>query len=98
MANAPKKAVRIPKKLADVMDTYFQTSQFAQKHFLKFNKENLLTQIKERAARYGYELDTDHAESDKFKGVFKLSHAKRDIRISRNTLPFAEDWTAPKSK
>lgn len=91
-------AVRIPKKLADAFDTYFQTSSFAQQNFLKFNKDMLLEILAARAERYGYELDLEAAKSDKFKGVFKLSHKKRDVRIGRKNLPFAEDWTVAGTK
>lgn len=84
--------IPIPAPLADVLDTYFQTSRFAQKNFLRFNKEEILTKIERVAARYNYKLD-ESARSDKFKGEFKLNRASRSIRVSSKTLPMAEDWT-----
>lgn len=90
--------VRIPKKLADAFDTYFQTSRFAQRNFVKFNKDLTIGQIQRLAERYGYTLDTDHALGKSFKGTFKISGGRskknpKNLRISARTLPLAEDWT-----
>lgn len=91
------KAVRLPKKLADSFDTYFQTSRYAQKNFTKFDKSLVLTTIKNAADRHGYVLDEEHALSSKFKGVFKISGGKgktpKTLRVSAATLPQAEDWS-----
>ena len=83
--------VKIPAKLADAFDTYFQTSRFAQKNFVKFNKDAVLAHIEKVAARYNYVLDAS-ARSPNFKGVFKLANKSRTLRVSASTLPLAEDW------
>lgn len=89
--------VRLPKKLADAFDTYFQTSRFAQSKFMKFDKRLTIGQIKRLADRHGFELDEAHALGDKFKGTFKINGGKgknkKALRISASTLPLAEDWT-----
>lgn len=90
--------VRIPKKLADSFDTYFQTSRFAQANFTRFNKDMTIGQIKRLAERHGYVLDEEHALGKNFKGTFKISGGKgkkqKSLRVSAATLPLAEDWTA----
>lgn len=88
-----RKQVRIPKKLVDAFDSYFQTSRFAQQHFIKFNKDMTLGQIKRLAERHGYEFDIEHATRGKFRGFFKLhggrGKVKRDFRVTADSLPFA---------
>lgn len=84
--------VKIPAKLADAFDTYFQTSKFAQRNFMRFNKDAVLEQIKTVAKRYNYTIDPS-AFGPNFKGVFKLANKTRTIRVSAATLPMAEDWT-----
>lgn len=84
--------IPMPKPLSDAFDTYFQTSKFAQKNFLKFNKEIVLAAIERAAARYGYTVDRSAYEPG-FKGVFKLNRKTRSLRVSAATLPLAEDWT-----
>lgn len=98
MSNKTNKPVaKLPKKLADAFDTYFQTSRFAQKNFVKFDKSMTLGQIKRIAERHGYTLDEAAALSKNFKGTFKISGGKakrvKHLRVSAATLPFAEDWT-----
>ena len=66
---------------------------------MKFDKSMTLGQIKRLAERYGYEFDMEHATKGKFRGFFKLSGGKRkhrDLRVSLDNLPFAEDWTEQK--
>lgn len=84
--------VSIPKALANELDTYFQTSRFAQKEFTKFNKGTLLARIVKVAARFRYTVDQS-AFGPNFKGVFKLSCKSKALRVSAATLPLAEDWT-----
>lgn len=91
--------VRLPKKLADAFDTYFQTSRFAQTNFVRFDKTMTLGQVKRLAERYGYTFDMEHATKGKFRGFFKLSGGKRkyrDLRVTSDSLPMAEDWTVEK--
>jgi len=84
--------IPMPKALADAFDTYFQTSKFAQKNFIKFDKGMVLPAIEKAAARFGYTVDRSAYEPG-FKGVFKLNRKTRSIRVSASTLPLAEDWT-----
>lgn len=90
--------VKLPKKLADAFDTYYQTSRYAQQQFIPFNKDMILPQLEQRAQRYGFTLDADHARSKAFKGTFKLSGGRKKVpmqlRVSAKSLPLAEDWTA----
>lgn len=87
---------RLPKKLADAFDTYFQTSRFAQAKFMKFDKKLTIGQIKRLAERHGFTLDEEHALGTKFKGTFKISGGKgktpKNLRVSAATLPRAEVW------
>lgn len=89
MSNKP--LVVMPKKLTDTLDAYFQTSKFAQKNFVPFNKELLHAKIREVAGRFNYEV-VGLEEGKDFKGVFKLERKSQKLRVSAKTLPFAEKW------
>lgn len=82
-----KKLIALPRKLADVLDTYYQTSAFAQKNFTKFSRDSLLNMVKDRAARLGYSMT---AGEGKNAGQFEFSRPTQTIRVNRQSFPLAE--------
>lgn len=86
-----KPLVKMPAALADALDTYFQTSRFAQANFLPFNKTLALTKLHDAARRFNYTV-TPVESKGQFKGVFKLDRPSQSLRVSAKTLPLAERW------
>lgn len=81
------KMVALPAKLADSLDTYFQTSAFAQKNFTKFNREMVMATVVKAAARLGYAVTAGEGKS---AGQFVFARATQTLRVTRANFPNAE--------
>ena len=81
------KMVSLPAKLADSLDTYFQTSTFAQKNFTKFNRDLVMGAINKAATRLGYNVTAGEGKS---AGQFVFARASQTLRVTRSTFPNAE--------
>ena len=79
--------VMIPRKLADALDTYYQTSAFAQRNFTKFDKTMTHQKIKDEAAKLHYTVEVSQGKNS---GTFIFARPSRKMRVSRKTFPEAE--------
>lgn len=81
------KLIALPRKLADTLDTYYQTSAFAQKNFTKFNKDMLIGMIRSSAAKLGYDTVVGEGKSG---GQFVFTRKTQVLRVTRANFPNAE--------
>ena len=81
------KTIEIPKRLADKLDTYYQTSAFAQKNFTKFDKSFVLNMVTEEANRLGYTVEVSEGKN---AGQFTFSRPTRVMKVTRKTFPKAQ--------
>lgn len=79
--------VRLPKKLEEAFDTYYQTSAFARKNFLKFNRELVMQEVTHAAKRCGYEVKASEGKS---AGEFTLTRKSQTLRVTRSKFPLAD--------
>lgn len=86
-----KPLVAMPRKLTEAVDAYFQTSRFAQRNFLPFNKTLTLSRLEAEASKLGYTV-TPVESNGQFKGTFKLDRVSQSLRVSAKTMPLAERW------
>lgn len=84
MAN---KLIPIPKRLADALDTYYQTAQFARQHFTKFNRELTHRGIVDQAEKLGYTVTMSEGKN---AGQFVFQRESRTLRVTRKNFPMAE--------